>query len=66
MTLAEYAAQRECEMNAVDLLISNLEAQIRDIDYRNDPLWSRRQDEEHNRRIFKQIDELRKAAENEN
>lgn len=62
MTLAEYAAQRQNEETAVERQIQNLLAQIREIDYRNDPLWSRRQDEEHNRRIFKQIDELRKAA----
>ena len=56
MTLQEYAEARPA--SPVDGELNRLYGELREIDYRNDPIWSRRQDEDHNKKILRKIEEL--------
>lgn len=58
MTLEEYARLKEKEMSDTGRRIMELEAQIWEDD-KNDPAWVRRQNREHNAKIFLEIDRLR-------
>lgn len=62
MTLEEYAKRHPYTYTDRDRRISELEAQIWEDD-RNDPVWVRAQNREHNEPIWREIRRLREGGE---
>ena len=68
MTLSEYAALSPAkELTETERKIMELEGQLWESDYRNDPAWVLRENKRHNAEILRKIEELERmeAAKNE-